>query len=127
MEPVGADTDEGVPGPRRRPVEQPIALHHADAETREVELVGLHQARVLGRLSADQRTAGQRAAVGDRGHQGRHSLGKDPTHGHVVQEEERFGPGADQIVGAHRHQVVANRVVPAQCHRDPGLRSHSVR
>ena len=52
------------PGPRCRRGGRP--LHDADAEPGQVELVGLHQPGVLGRLAADERAADGRAGVGHR-------------------------------------------------------------
>ena len=82
------------PGPGRRPVQQPRPLADADAEPRQVELVGLHQARVLRRLAADQRAARLAAAVGDPRDQRRHPLRVQPPDRDVVEERQRLGAGA---------------------------------
>ena len=58
MEPGRRQPDDHVAGADRRPVDEVGPFDDADAEARQVELIGLHQARVLGGLAADQRTAG---------------------------------------------------------------------
>ena len=47
-------------------------------------------------------------------------------HGHVVQEEQRFGTAAQGIVDAHGHQVDSHRLVPPRGGRDLQFRSHAV-
>ena len=47
-------------------------------------------------------------------------------HRHVVEKEQRLGPAADGVVDAHRHQVDADRVVPADHLGDLQLRAHAV-
>ena len=75
VEPRGGEARSARrPALRGRPVHQPVALHDADAEAGQVELVGLHQPRVLGRLAADERAAGQPAAVGHRADDRRDAL-----------------------------------------------------
>ena len=51
----------------------------------------------------------------------------EPADGHVVEEEERRGPGAGQVVGAHRHEVDADRVVAAGVEREPELGADAIR
>ena len=46
------------PGPDGRAVDQPVALDDPDAEAGQVELVLVHEPRVLRRLAADERAAG---------------------------------------------------------------------
>ena len=46
--------------------------------------------------------------------------------GHVVEEEERPRAVADDIVGAHRHQVAADAVAAAEQARDLGLGADAV-
>ena len=68
---------------------------------------GRHRPRVLGRLAADQGAAGEPAAGGDPADDRGHALRVEPADGHVVEEEERLGAGADDVVGAHRDEVDA--------------------
>ena len=81
---------------------------------------------MLGRLAADQRAAGIAAA----GRHGSDQLG-DPFRDHVpdgdvVEEGERLGAAAHDVVGAHRHEVDADRVEPTEGGRDRGLRPDAV-
>ena len=59
-----------------------------------------------------------------------HSLPKErrviSSHGDIVQEEQRFGAGAQQIVHAHRHQIDSDRIVPPGLLRDLQLCAHTV-
>ena len=129
VQPGRGEADERVAGPGRGAVEQPVALDDADAEAGQVELVGLHQARVLGRLAADERAAGQR---GSRRRSPPTSAatrsGIEPPDRDVVEEEERLGAGADDVVGAHRDEVAGRscRSRPRAA-RDRGLGADAVR
>src|SRR5207249_12146683 len=72
-EPVGMQARAGQPYdrvacPRLAAVQPSFALDDADAEAGQVELVGLHHARVLSGLSPDQRAPSLAAAL------------RDPTH-----------------------------------------------
>ncbi len=49
--------------------EHVVGLHDADPGRGDVVVVGRHQPGVLGGLPAQQRAAGDHAAVGDAGHQ----------------------------------------------------------
>ena len=60
-------------------------------------------------LAAEQRAAHLEARRVDPGHEGRDALGVDDADGDVVEEEERLGAGADEVVDAHRDEVVADR------------------
>ena len=93
----------------------------ADAAARQVERVLGHQARVLGGLAADQRAAGVAAAGRDRADQLRHRLGDDVPDRDVVEEGERLRPAADDVVGAHRDEVDADRVEALERRGDGGL------
>ena len=47
-------------------------------------------------------------------------------HGHVVEEEQRLGPAAEGVVDAHRHQIDADGVVPADRDGHLELRADAV-
>ena len=126
VEPGRGEAHDRVAGPRRGPVEEPVPLPHPDAEPREVELVGLHEPRVLGRLAAGERRAGLAAALGDPRDQGRDPLRVQPPDRDVVEERERLGARAGHVVGAHRDEVDADRVQAAHRRRDRRLRPHAV-
>ena len=120
------EPDDRVAGLRRRPVEQAVALGDADAEAGEIELVRLHEARVLGRLAADERTARLAAALRDARDELRDVARLEAPDRDVVEERERLGAAAHDVVRAHRDEVLADRVVPAQRPRDGRLRAHAI-
>ena len=103
-----------------------VLLDDADAGAGDVVLVGAHHARVLGRLAAEQRTAGVAAAVGDAGADLGHPLRHDLAAGDVVEQEQRLGTAGDQVVDDHRDQVDADRVVDVHLLRDHQLRADAV-
>ena len=65
MEPGRRQAEDDVAGADRRAVDDVGALDDADAAARQVERVVVHQARVLGRLAADERAARLAAAGRD--------------------------------------------------------------
>ncbi len=101
-------------------------LDDTDREAGQIELVGRHDAGVLGRLPADQRAAGLAAALVHPRHHGRHLVGVDLARGDVVEHEQRLGAHADQVVDAHGDQVDADRVVAAGVPGDHHLGAHPV-
>ena len=76
-----------------------------------------HEVRVLRRLAADQRAAGVATAGRDRADELGDGLRDDPPDGDVVEEGERLGAAAHDVVGAHRHEVDADRVEPPEGER----------
>ena len=52
--------------------------------------------------------------------------GVDPADREVVEEEERLGAGAHDVVGAHRHEVDPHRVEPSGQPGDLQLRPDAV-
>ena len=127
VHPRGGEADQHVPVSHPVRPESQFLLDDPDAEPREVERVFGHHARVLRRLAAQQRTPRPPAALGDPRDDRGHALGVDRAHGEVVEEEQGFGAGADDIVGAHRHQVDPDGVEPARAPRDLELRADAVR
>ena len=106
--------------------DQAVALGHADREADEVELAGLHGAGVLGHLAADQRAAGLAAAVGHALDELLDVVGVELADRDVVEEEQRLGALAHEVVDAHRHQVDADRVEAAGGLGDQRLRADAV-
>src|SRR5262245_9854560 len=78
-------------------------------------------------LAAQQRAPRPTATLGDPRDDRGHALGVDRAHGEVVEEEQGFGAGADDIVGAHRYEVDPDGVEPARAPRDLELRADAVR
>ena len=126
VQPGRGHADHQVVGLDRPAVDHPLFLGHADAEAGQVVIAGGVDVGQDGRLAAQQGAVGLDAAGGDALddllQQGRIVLG----HGHVVEEEQRLGPAAQGVVDAHRHQVDADRVVPADRHGHLELRAHAV-
>ncbi len=102
--------DHGVAGPDRTPVDVLALLHDADCCTGEIEGVGLHHPGMLRRLAAEQRNAGLGAGGGDRAHDPPDPGDVDRPDGDVVGHRDRPRPGGDEVVDAHRHEVVAETV-----------------
>ena len=102
------------------------ALDDPDAAAGQVELVGLHEPGMLGGLAADQRRAGRAAAGGDAADELGHADRVEPPDGDVVEEGQRLRPGAHDVVGAHRHEVDADRVEAADRGGDGRLRADPV-
>ena len=74
---------------------------------------GLHGAGVLGHLAADQRAAGLAAALGHALDQLLDVVGVELADRDVVEEEQRLGALAHEVVDAHGHEVDADGVEPA--------------
>ena len=114
------------PGQRRRSVQHLRALDDPDARPGKVEGAGLHEARVLGRLTADEGTAGLAATRCHAADERRHGIRVQPPDGHVVEERQGLGTAADDVVRAHRDEVDADRVPSAERRRQGGLRPDAV-
>ena len=108
-----------------RPQERGL-VGDADAEPRQVELVVRHDAGVLGGLPAQERASRTPASFRHALHDRRHALGHHPPDRQVVQEEQRLGSGADDVVGAHRDQVDADGIQPIGHPRDLELGADAV-
>ena len=66
---------------------------------------------MLGGLAADQRAAGLNAALGHARNQRRHLFRLVFANGDVIQEKQRLGPAAHDIVDAHGHAVDAHGIM----------------
>ena len=77
-------------------------------------------------LTADQRGTSLAAARGDAPDELGDADRIEMTDGQVVEEGERLGAGADHVVGAHRDEVDADRVEPADGRGDGRLRADAV-
>jgi hypothetical protein len=74
-------------------------------------VVGRHEARVLGGLTAHEGAPGGLAARGDAADDLGDPLGHDLPAGDVVLEEQRLGAADDEVVDDHPDEVDADRVV----------------
>src|SRR5450759_2553188 len=107
----GTQPDDPVLGHHPRTVDDLVLLDHADAEARQVVVVLLHHAGVLGYLAAGERAAGLYAAVRHTPHYLGDPRRHDLPRGDVVLEEERLGSAGDDVVGAHGDQVDPHGIV----------------
>ena len=124
--------------PRRRQPDHDVAgahplgsqlgagLHHPDGEAGQIEVPGHHDAGVLRRLAPDQRAARLAAPLVHAGDDRGDVVGVDLARGDVVEQEERLGPHADQVVDAHGDEVDAHRVVAAGVAGHDQLGAHPV-
>ena len=90
--------------------DEAVAFGDAHREADEVELAGLHRAGMLGHLAAHQCATGLAAAVGHALDQLLDVVGVELADRDVVEEEQRLGALAHDVVDAHRHEVDADRV-----------------
>ena len=97
-----------------RAVDDAVELDHAHREAGQVVVAGGVDVGHLGGLAAQQRTIGERAAVGHAADDLLHLRGVDPVHADVVQEHQRLGALHDQVVDVHRHAVLTDGVVDAE-------------
>ena len=110
-----------------RAVDQPFSCDEADAGTGEVELAVAVDARHLGALAAENRTAGLTA---DRGgaFDELDDIGElQPVGGDVVEEEERVGAGREDVVDAVGREIGTRPPEPAGAALEDDLRSDTVR
>ena len=81
---------------------------------------------MLGRLATDERAAGELAARGDAFHDLRGDAHIEALANVVVEEEKRLGALDDDVIGAHRHQIDADGVVPVEGDRNLQLRADAI-
>ena len=101
-------------------------LHRAHGETRHVEVAVRVQPGHLGGLSPQQHAAAVEAGLAHRPHDHRGLIGVKLSHGQIVEEEQRPGAGAHQVVHAHGHQVLAQPRYIAHLPGQQHLRAHAV-
>ncbi len=106
-------TDQHVAGADPGRPEDPLLVDDAHGESHQVELARLHDAGVLGHLPAQQRGPHLAAPLGHPGHEVGHAGGLDGPGRDVVEEEERLGALAHEVVDAHGHQVHTDGVEAA--------------
>ena len=102
-------------------------VHDAGRCARDVVVVRLHDAGVLGGLAADEGRARGLAGARDAGDDGGDALGDDVPAGDVVGHEDGARADHDDVVDDHADQVLADRVVHIHGLRNHDLRTHAVR
>ena len=122
----GGQGDDDIARLHRGVVQNLCLVHDADGEAGQVVLVLGHHAGVLGGLAAYEGAARLDAAFGhaldDLGNLLRDVL----AAGDVVEENQRLGTGADDVVDAHGHAVDADGVMLVQQHGDAQLGADAV-
>ena len=126
MQAVGGEADDDIADLNRVAGEHRVALDRANREAREVIITRRIEPRHLGGLAADQRTTGGPAPLGNAGDDLARHLGIEPSRREIVEEEQRFGAGDDDVVDTHRHQIDADRVVAADRHGDHELGADTI-
>jgi hypothetical protein len=114
VQPGRGEADDPITS-RHPPGQEIVALDGTDGKAREIEPARRIDPGHFRRLAADQGAIGERAALGDAGHQGRCRLHLELAGGQVIEKKQRLRPLHDEVVDAHRDQIDAQRVVPAQC------------
>ena len=125
--PLDGEADDRVAGPRRGAVDQLVALDDADAAARRGRTspgsirpgCSAVSPPTRAQPASRQPAATPADELGD-------LLRVEPPDRDVVEEEQRLGAAADDVVGAHRDEVEADRVVAAERRGDRGLRADAV-
>ncbi len=107
---------QGIAFPRRvgpTGAKQAVPFHHSDGEPGQVHLSWTQLARVFGQLTTEDGAPGLPATVGYARHNGGDGVGVKLPPQLVVEEKERLGALAYEVVDAHSHQVDANGLQPA--------------
>ena len=123
---TGGQGQDYVPGLHPAAVNHLRLVHDTHGKARQVVVVRVHYAGVLGSLTADEGAAGLDAALRHAGYNGRHLFRVVFADGDVVQEEQGLGPAADNIVDAHGHAVDADGVMAIHQLGHPDLGAHAV-
>ena len=126
MEPGRRQAEDDIADLGCGPVEQVRPFDHADTTSRQVERIVGHQPRMLGGLAAHERTARLTATGRDRADELGDAFRDDMPDRDVIEERKRFGAAADDVVGAHRHEIDADRVEAKESSRDRRLRADAV-
>src|SRR5690606_25007894 len=108
-------------------VEYAVFFHNADAETGQIVILAVVHAGHFRGFAADQRTAGQLAALADTLNHAGGGIDIKFAGGVVVEEKQRLGATDDQVVDTHRHQVDADSVVVVVVHGQAQLGANAIR
>ena len=127
---VGAarsQTEDDVARANRGTVDDLVLFDDADRKAREVVFdFGVHAGH-FGGFAADQCATGQLAPLGHTRHDARGNVDVKLSAGVVVEEEKTLCALHQNIVHAHRNEVLTDRVVAAEAEGEHQLRTHTVR
>ena len=101
-------------------------IHHANDETCEVIVIGVHHSGMLGHLATHECAACLATSAGDAFNDTGDRLGLELTHSDVVEKKERLGSCDHHVVNAHGHEVLTHRVVLIKQLCDGELGAHTV-
>ena len=124
--PDDGQADDRVARPDRRAVDDVGALDDADAAPRQVELVGSISPGCSAVSPPIRAHPASRQPAATEPTSSRDPLGHDLPDRDVVEERERLGAAAHDVVGAHRDEVDADRVEAPERGGDRGLRADAV-
>jgi hypothetical protein len=126
MQATGGQAQDRVAGLNALGIEEALALDHGDGKTREVVLATGIEARKFRGFAAQQRAPGLQATLGNAGDDRGGDLDVQATAGEIVQEEDGFGTGAQDVVDAHGHQIDADGGVAAGQERELELGADAI-
>ena len=122
----GVDADEDVALLDELRAPELVTLGEADGEAGHVEVAVGELAGVFGGLAAEEHALGAQAALVHAGDDVGDLLGDHAADHEVVEEEERHGAAGGDVVDAHRHEVDADGVEPADAAGDLDLGADAV-
>ena len=123
---AGRKPDQSVAGCDAAAVDDGIVVDHADAETRQIVVIGGVHVGHLRRLAADERDTGELAAFGDAFDDPIGHLFVELAGGIIIEKIERLGALHDHVVGAHGHQIDADAGVDARIDGETQLGADAV-
>ena len=126
MRTAGCQGEDHVARAHPLGAEHGARLDDAGRSSRDVVVVHAQKARVLGRLAADERGAGELAPRRDAAHDVGDALGEHLAARDVVGHEERLRAHDDDVVDDHADEILADRVVLVDHLRDRHLRPDPV-
>ena len=126
MDTGGSQGNHHIPGFHGVVVNDFGLVHHTGAVAGQVIVVLCHHARVFCRLAANQGAAGTDTALCNAAHNVSNLLGDIFAAGNIIQEEQRLGAAADDVIDAHGNTVDANGIMLVKKHGNFQLCSHPV-
>lgn len=126
MEAGGGEGDHHVTHAYPPWVGNGLALGDAHHRPHQIDRPFTVDAGHLGGLAPEQNRPHPLAGPRDPEHRLGVSVGFEPGGGQVVEEEKRFGPDGEEVVGRVVHQVLAQGVEAADALGDQGFGAHAV-
>lgn len=111
MEAGGADPDEKIVGGDGLTIDETAFFDDTDAEAGEIIIVIAVEVGHDRGFTAEEAAIGLNATVGDTANDGFEEGRVVAGHGDIVEEEEGFGAGAEDIIDAHGDEIDPNRGV----------------